>query len=104
MVEYLKLGNTAEIMIQGYASPLAENEYNLNLGRRRTSSIQNHINQWGGGALLPFVNDGILKITFKSYGETEVRPGVSDNPSDIRNSVYALDASKERRVVIIEVK
>ena len=104
MVEYLKLGNTAEIMIQGYASPLAENEYNLNLGRRRTSSIQNHINQWGGGALLPFVNDGILKITFKSFGETEVRPGVSDNPSDIRNSVYALDASKERRVVIIEVK
>ena len=104
LVEYLELGNTAEIMIQGYASPLADPEYNLRLGQRRTSSIQNHINQWGGGALLKFVNNGSLKITFKSYGEAEVQPGVSDNPADIKNSIYALDASRERRVTIIEVK
>jgi len=104
LAEYLKLGNTAEIMIQGYASPLAHPEYNLKLGQRRTSSIQNHINRWGGGALLKFVNDGSLKITFKSYGEAEVMPGVSDNPADIKNSIYGLDASRERRVTIIEVK
>jgi len=83
---------------------LADPEYNLRLGQRRTSSIQNHINRWGGGALLPFVNDGSLKITFKSYGEAEAQPGVSDNPADIKNSIYGLDASRERKVTIIEVK
>ena len=104
MLAYLNLGNTAEILIQGFASPLADYEYNLNLGRRRTSSIQNHISQWRDGALLPFVEDGSLKITFKSFGESAVKPGVSDNPTDIKNSIYSIDASRERRVQIIEVK
>ncbi|HJW29860.1 MAG TPA: hypothetical protein VJ508_11545, partial [Saprospiraceae bacterium] len=39
--QYLKEGLTFTIYLKGYTSPLATNEYNLNLGKRRISSIQN---------------------------------------------------------------
>ncbi|MBT8218214.1 MAG: PD40 domain-containing protein [Bacteroidia bacterium] len=104
LFQYLALDNTAEIMIQGYTSPLADINYNLDLGKRRISSIRNHIDRWNEGALLPYMQNGALKITIKSFGESTARPGISDNPMDQKNSIFSIDASRERRVEIIEVK
>ena len=49
LLRYLEQGNVAEIIIKGYASPLAQEEYNFALTQRRISSIENHFASYKGG-------------------------------------------------------
>lgn len=97
-------GRKVEIMIKGYTSPRAQNDYNLNLSKRRISSVRNHIASWSGGILSPYMNNGQLLITEAGFGESKARPGLSDNLFDLRNSVYSPDVARERRVEIVEIK
>ena len=94
----------AEIIIKGYASPLAESEYNLILTKRRISSIENHFSTYKGGVFMKYIQEGLLKVTEAPYGEQLSNSGVSDNPKDRKNSIYGVPASLERRVEIIELK
>ncbi len=100
----LRQGHELEIEIQGYASPRAESAYNLALGQRRISSVRNELYQYQNGALKPFLNKGALKIREVSYGDTLSPADVSDNLLDLKNSVYSISASNERRVEIIRVE
>ncbi len=104
LLRYLEQGNVAEIIIKGYASPLAKDEYNLNLTKRRISSIENHFAAYNGGVFKKFIQQGFLKVTEAPYGEQLSNNGVSDNPRDRKNSIYSISASLERRVEIIELK
>ncbi len=100
----LQKGFGFEILIKGYTSPLAQNEYNKNLGERRVQSIRNELRNYNGGALLSFIDSGLLKITDVSYGEELAPSTIIDNPQQPASSIYSTAASKERRVEIIEVK
>ncbi|HAQ37731.1 MAG TPA: hypothetical protein DCQ58_04405 [Saprospirales bacterium] len=100
----LRQGHQLEIEIQGYASPRAESAYNLALGQRRISSVRNELYQYQNGALRPFLNKGALKIREVSYGDSLSPADVSDNLLDLKNSVYSISASNERRVEIIRVE
>lgn len=100
----LSEGQSVEIFIKGFTSPRAQSDYNLNLGKRRISSVRNHIAEWSDGALLPYIDKGQLRITETSFGETTARTGLSDDLKDERNSIYAPDAARERRVEIVEIK
>jgi tetratricopeptide (TPR) repeat protein len=92
-----------ELEVRGRTSPLAESDYNVNLSRRRISSLVNFMKQYNNGSLRPYFNDGRLKVTEVPAGETLVRTGVSDQLSDKRNSVYNPDAAIERRIELINV-
>lgn len=100
----LQEGRTIEVLIKGFTSPRAESDYNLNLGKRRISSVRNHFSAFSEGALEPFIRSGQLKISETSFGETTARRNISDNLKDLRNSVYHPDAARERRVEIVEIR
>jgi len=104
MKQELQKGFGFEILIKGYTSPLAQNEYNKQLGKRRVHSIRNEIDRYEQGILLAYINNGLLKITDVSYGEELAPSTIIDNPQQPASSIYSTEASRERRVEIIEVK
>lgn len=104
LLSRLETGDTLEIFMKGYTSPRAQNDYNLALSQRRISSVRNHFEAYGQGALLPFLKNGQLKLTELPYGESEASNEVSDALDDRRNSIYHPDAARERRVEILEVR
>ena len=92
-----------EIVIEGYASPLAEPDYNRNLTSRRISSLVNHLYQFNGGVLRPYLLNNQLQIRILPFGEEKAEKTVSDNAKDRRKSVYSVAAMKERKVEIKEI-
>jgi len=101
---YMEEGNRAEIRIKGYASPRAEADYNLRLTKRRIQSVINYLRTYKNGALIPYVNNGQLILSQQPFGEVLAPEDVSDDINDLRNSIYSISASKERRVEIVEIK
>ena len=53
--------------------------------------------------LKKYIKTGQLKVTEKSFGEATAPVNISDKVNDIK-SIYHINASKERRVEIIEIK
>lgn len=104
LLKRLEGGERVEIFVTGYTSPRAQSDYNVNLGKRRVSSVRNHFASYADGILFNYLNAGKLLITERSYGETTAAAGVSDDLDDVRNSIYAIGAAKERRVEIVEVE
>ncbi len=100
----LQLGRNITIRVQGYASPLASERYNLILTNRRINSMYNFYSNFEGGAMKEFVDNGRLVIELIPLGEAEAPKGISDNPRDRKNSVFGLAASKQRRVEIKEAE
>ena len=101
--QVLANGQELELQIKGYASPVAASAYNLYLGQRRVSSVRNEIDRYNDGAIKKYIDSGQLVINDISYGETLAPQDVSDSSQDKRLSVYSVQASKERRVEIIQV-
>ena len=99
----LAAGKKYIIFVKGHTSPLAQNDYNLNLGQRRIQSIKNEFATCRGGSLSQYIKSGMLEIREKSYGEEEAPKGIPFDPRD-PSSIYRVDASSERRVEIIEIQ
>lgn len=104
LYEFLKQGNNLELVLRGYTSPRAESDYNDMLSKRRIVSVKNHFERHNGGILREFIKSGKLIILERPYGETKSKTDVSDKLDDVRNSIYGVPASLERRVEIIDVK
>ncbi len=96
-------GKKYEIFVKGYASPLAKSDYNYNLSQRRITSIYNEFYKYHNGILNKYIKNKQLKLSQKPFGETTAPPGISDKKQDPR-SVFTIEASRERRVEIIEIK
>lgn len=94
---------TVNLRIEGYCSPLALNDYNINLAKRRIASLENHILTWNKGSLKPYYDAGNLTFTEVPFGEERAEEGISDSPEDVKYSIYAPEAAQERRVAIIAV-
>jgi outer membrane protein OmpA-like peptidoglycan-associated protein len=101
---FLDSGYDVEIIIKGYASPLAKNNYNQNLTLRRSACVLNYMAKAEGGIYQKYINDGRLVLTTVGFGEEKSKAGVNDNARDTRQSIFSPDASRERRAEIIEVK
>ena len=99
----LESGQKVNVYLRGYASPIALDEYNQALGRRRVDSIRQEFDDWNGGALLPYIESGQLIVTERSFGEETSPLDVSDDPSKPYESIYSPGASRERRVEIDEI-
>lgn len=102
--QYLRDGKQMAIYLKGFTSPLASADYNLRLGKRRISSIQNEFKVFRGGVLWKYMETGDLVVAEKSFGEETAPKTVSDDPKKVRQSIYSPEASEERRVEIVEVK
>lgn len=101
----LQKGFSIQITAKGYASPLAKNDYNINLSKRRINSFQNYLRGYPKGDFNQFLdstaqNGAYLFITTLPNGEEKSNPFVSDNYYDIRNSIYNPAAAYERRVEV----
>ncbi|MFZ4741304.1 MAG: DUF1573 domain-containing protein [Bacteroidales bacterium] len=102
----LQRGNEIRITVKGFASPLNTDEYNINLSKRRISSLRNYLKDYNGGILEPFIADstnsiGKLFLYEDPLGKSMANKTVSDNPNDLRNSVYSIAAAMERKIQIL---
>ncbi len=88
------------IEFTSHASPLATNEYNLNLSKRRFVSVENFLKTWDEGTLMSFINQHLLDYDNNPFGAALAPPTVSGDPRDPARSIYSVEASRERRVTI----
>lgn len=100
----LENGQEANIYLRGFASPVAASEYNTALGKRRIDSVRKEFYQWRSGILVKYIDNGQLKITERSFGESTSPGEVSDNINAPAQSIYSPEASRERRVEIDEIQ
>lgn len=100
-------GETVKITLKGYCSPLASSQYNINLAKRRISSLVMFFKQYNNGVFYKYINNqeqGQGKIIFNYVDVGELPASrASDNLKDKKNSVYSPYAASERKIQIIAV-
>ncbi len=101
--QLLEEGQRIDITIKGFTSPLNTAEYNINLAKRRISSLVNFFNEYDDGYFLEHIESGMVGFEFVAFGKALADASVSSDPNDPRNSVYNPAASRERRIEIIAV-
>ena len=99
----LTSGKKVEIQIKGYASPLHEIQYNINLSKRRIMSLTNFINLYKSNIFNPYMLSKKLIITVMPFGESKSPKKISDDPKNIKKSIYGIDAMLERKIEIINI-
>lgn len=108
LLEELQRGAKLNITVQGFASPLAKTDYNVNLTKRRISSLINYLKEFEGGVFIPYMNGtaengGQVIFSQVPFGEYTANQLTSDNPNDVKNSVYSRNAAIERKIEIQSV-
>lgn len=108
LLEELKSGSKVTLTVKGFASPLAKTNYNVNLTKRRISSLINYFNKIDNGVFKPYIqkkspDGGILEFVYAPFGEFSADQTTSDNFYDQKNSVYSREAGIERKIHIDEV-
>ncbi len=103
LIPLLNEHQSIEITIKGFSSPLAKDDYNTNLSKRRISSLINYFNSVDNGVLKPFIENGQLILKSAPYGEDKSNMNASDNLNDTKRSIYSPKAAIERRIEIQEV-
>ncbi len=108
LLEELQKGARIKIAVRGFASPLAKTDYNVNLTKRRISSLINHLREYQGGVFVPYINgtapnNGRVIFEHIPFGEYNANQLISDNPNDVKNSVYSRAAAAERKIEIQSV-
>lgn len=105
LIKLLREGYEIELTVKGFASPLNNNQYNVNLSKRRVSSIINYYRTVEDGIYNEYITGktakGRLTIKEEAFGEVKASKTVSDDRLDTRNSIYSPWAAEERRVQLI---
>lgn len=104
LYKMMERGDYIILTLRGFASPRAAAQYNLNLTSRRVASVRNHFLKHDGGIYKKFVDNGQIKIVLEPNGEKLAPKDISDDPKDLRKSIYDPRASRERRLEIIGVE
>lgn len=94
LVKFLEIGNKVTLGVQGNISSSSNNKYTA-LIDRRISSLNNHFKSYLGGRLLPYLDQGLLKIEV-------LQPEIITSPKT--NGTYSPEASKLRKVEIKTIK
>lgn len=107
MEEVLARGEKVKITMKGYCSPLASTDYNVNLAKRRISSLRNYFAEYKDGLFKKYISAenpsaATLLLTDVEIGELPLSK-VSDDVKDVKNSVYSPYAARERKIQIIAV-
>jgi hypothetical protein len=105
--DVMKRKEKVKITMKGYCSPLASTDYNVNLAKRRVSSLRNYFMEYKGGIFVKYVDnpnpaEGRIEFFEEDVGELSASK-VSDDVHDVQNSVYSPGAARERKIQIIAV-
>lgn len=108
LLQELAQGSKIIVSIKGFASPLAKTDYNVNLTKRRISSLVNYFNEYNHGEFKPYLNGtakngGKLILEFIPFGEFNADQTTSDKVDKQNESVYSKEAGIERKLHIEEV-
>ena len=108
LFEELEKGSKLKLTIKGFASPLAKTDYNVNLTKRRISSLVNYLSEYDNGKFLPYIkgtanNGGKIEFSEVPFGEYTANKLTSDNPNDQKNSIYSRSAGIERKIEILSI-
>ena len=108
LLEELQKGSKIRLTIKGFASPLAKTDYNVNLTKRRISSLVNYLKEYNNGIFIPYidgtsVDGGKVEFAEVPFGEYTSNKLTSDNPHDLKNSIYSKAAGIERKIEIQSV-
>ncbi|TAH25112.1 MAG: DUF1573 domain-containing protein [Cytophagales bacterium] len=107
--QQLNKGKRLEVTIKGYASPLANTDYNIKLTKRRIASLDQYFRTYQSGVLIPYLEDtaknkGYLHLIKIPFGEYKAGNHVIDDINNPDYSIYSLAAAKERKIEIINVE
>ncbi|WP_341907443.1 hypothetical protein [Fluviicola taffensis] len=108
LLEELQKGFQIRLNVRGFASPLAKTEYNVALTQRRIMSLGNYLRAYENGVFAPYLdgnapNGGKLELVGVPYGEYTANQVTSDNPNDVKNSIFSRAAARERKIEIQSV-
>ncbi|MGZ4159054.1 MAG: hypothetical protein ACXVED_18765, partial [Bacteroidia bacterium] len=108
LVKVLKDSEKVTITMKGFCSPLASTDYNVNLAKRRISSLRNYFMEYQNGIFVKYVNnpnpaEGSITFLDEDIGELKAKPNVSDDYYDTKNSIYNPVAALERKIQIIAI-
>lgn len=101
--ELLQSGHRLQLKLQGCASPLADNAYNLTLSERRISSLKNYWQHWNTGKLKEYIQSEMFVFYDNPAGEQLATNKVSDRLDNKAASVYSVSAALERRIEVTEI-
>ena len=104
LLRALNKGYTIKVSIKGYTSPRASSYYNNLLAKRRIHCVRNYFGIFAEKTLQNYIDSGQLIFYETPFGETTAPKNISDTLNDRRNSIYSLEASRERRVEIVEIE
>lgn len=99
----LSKGEKIELEVRGFASPRSKSDYNKILSERRVNSIKNELSSYNGGFIKKYIDNGALRLKDVTFGDKTSKPNVIGDLKDERNSIYNINAAKERRVEILKV-
>lgn len=105
LMDDLKNGRRVSLTVEGYASPVHTGKYNEKISARRINSLVNQLLDYNHGALRPFIGskgEGSLQIREVAYGSTKANRQVSSDRNNARSSVYSIEASRERRIELLD--
>jgi tetratricopeptide (TPR) repeat protein len=101
-------GRTVNMKVKGFTSPLAMDDYNYTLAKRRVKTLINYIKEYNYSVFQKYMdgtaeNGAKLIIIEEAIGESEASKTVSDNPNDQKGAVYSRASSLERKIQITDV-
>ena len=108
ILQELKSGSVVTLTIKGFASPVAKTAYNVNLTKRRISSLTNYFNEKNNGEFKQYIqgkaqNGGKLIFAIVPFGEYTANQTTSDDIKNQSSSVYSKEAGIERKIQIENV-
>ena len=98
LTEAMENGDTIELVVSGFASPLHNSQYNKHLSSRRIVSLLNYLRKADNGNLAPYITGKKSGITLYVYPEGAVNH--SFETDEVRETVFGLRAAKDRKIVI----
>ena len=96
--EALQNGETVELTISGYASPLHNSDYNKHLSARRIVSLLNYLYKADNFALAPYLDGDKPGLVIHTDPQGAVQHTFASE--EARETVYGLQAAKDRKIVI----
>jgi hypothetical protein len=96
--EAMANGDTVELSISGFASPLHNSNYNKHLSSRRIVSLLNYLKKADNGALSPYLTG--LKPGLMLHVSPEGAVNHTFETDEVRETVFGLRAAKDRKIVI----
>lgn len=92
-----------KLKVEGSASSLATDTYNVILSSRRISSILNYWGEWNEGFIKHSIDEGKIELIKNPRGEEQAAGKVSDDAGNQKLSVYSLEAASERKIIITDL-